>query len=240
MSEEAQQKAARRGLLGLAMLTVPIVGIVVVGISYVVLYSMGAQGRMAEGPQVRIDFEACEQARPILKARVDWMGLPDPVWADTEGAWSVTTRLPAQRPDAPPVEEAVPATLAAPGVLEVREGNDGAVLVDRSGVASATVEMTFLDMPRAVVELDEAHAITLRDHMMAHFGDHVSYWLDGQRVMRRDNLPAIEDGRLEIILEGEVSDLTRLDFVAATALVVQHGPLPCPVRVLGVHTLETP
>lgn len=225
------QVVQRRGLLGVLILLVPIVSIVGVGSAYLYLAWLGWQGRDEAGEAVRIAFVGCDEAQTGVRARVAFMGLPDPVFEDTSDGFVLTTRLP-EDPGA-----AVPETLAASGVFVVRPVGGGPSVLTNADVAEATVELPFLDAPHAIVVLRPDAAMGLRNHMESRPAEGVEVVLDDEVVYRRKNSPSVANGRLAVDKEG-ASDLERMQFAARTAAVLQGAPLPCTLSVASVTPVE--
>ncbi len=237
----APEDATRRGALGLVLMAVPILSILAVALGYAVLLWYGSAGRPATGAATVITFEACPEARPFIRSRVEAIGLPDAHFGQAPGGFTLSTRLPEQAR----VAEAIPGTLAKPGrfaVTKLDEQGDalgGEPIATEAHIAYATVYMGFLDTPRALVQLEQAQAQALRTWMESNPHKGVAMLIDGERVADRRNMPSEAQGKLELDLVGR-SDLERMDFAAATAIVLDHGPLPCPVSVVSVSTEEPP
>lgn len=219
----------QRGTLGVLMLVIPIVSIVLVGIGYAVLFYVGAEGRSATGPVVTVAFDGCAEAQAGVAARVTTMGLPEPTYTTRPDGFDLTTRL----PDDPRLLEQIPATLAARGQIEVRVGDDGAVLATRDDLVRAETTMAFLDVPRTELQFGPDAALRIRDAMAADLEGHLSVWVDGALINRRKNAPPEATGKLSLErLDG--TDLERLDFAASMGIVLGHAPLPCDVTVDAV------
>lgn len=223
----------RRGTLGLIALSAPVLSVVGVGLAYLFVFWRGSQGIAAAGPLVRIDLDTCAEARPVLQARLAFMGLPDVTVTDRTGGLSVTARL----PDQERVREQIPATLAAPGRLVVRGEPGDAVIITEADVTEATVTLPFLDSPKAWIQFNDAAAARWKQHGEAHPGDAVAFTLDGVRAGMRKNHPPGDTTSLILDLADQ-SDLARLDFAAHAAAVLESGPLPCAATVAGVTDID--
>lgn len=230
----------RRGRLGVLMLIVPTVSIALVAGAYGALLWVGSAQQHAEGPEATLRFRGCPEARPWLERRVAHVGLLDAVWVDTDDGYAVTAHLPGRAQ----VAEALPATLATTGRFEVRNepAREGGLHLTPDDIDHATVEMGFLDLPRAVVQLDAPAALALKEAMESEPDGAIALVLDGEVVTRRRNMPSETQGRLALDLGADetLTDLERVDFAAHAATVIEHGPLPCPVEVVEVTTEETP
>lgn len=230
----------RRGRIGILMLLVPTVAILGVGVAYGTLFWAGTSTQLADGPEATIRFRGCAEARPFLERRVAHVGLTDARWADTPDGFAVTAHLPGR----PRVAEALPATLATTGRFEVRNepGRAGGLHLTPDDIDHATVEMGFLDLPRAVVQLEPEAAAALKVAMESEPEGAIALLLDGEIITRRRNMPSETQGRLALDLgpSETITDLERVDFAAHAATVIEHGPLPCPVDVIEVTTVSTP
>jgi hypothetical protein len=237
MNDEGALQA--RGRIGMLVLILPILSIVTTGAAYAIAMWYGVAGRPAQGPLVRIDLDGCAEAEPLVRARVEQMGLPEVVFAPRPGGFSVTARL----PDDPRTHASIPTTLAATGTFEVRPivgDDDGAeVIVSRADVEFTSTYMAFLDAPKVLVQLKREPARALQQHMGAHPNDRLGYWVDGRRVTVRNNLPPESRGQITLDL-GAATDIDRMDFAAAAGIVLEHGPLPCALTVASVTRLDAP
>ncbi|HMV69018.1 MAG TPA: hypothetical protein PKA64_19375, partial [Myxococcota bacterium] len=197
MTDDSYQQ---RGILGIIGLVVPIASIVAVAIAYAVTWWIAAQGRAADGPRVVIAFTACPEALPLVAARAEQMGLPEVSTEAGSDGFRLTARLPADER----VARAIPGTLAARGVLQVRPitgGSDGdEVLADNADVLDVVPYVDFLDTPKVAVQMSPAAAERLKLHMVAHPDDSLGYWLDSRRVTTRRNAPPEALGKLTLDL----------------------------------------
>ncbi|MCB9665755.1 MAG: hypothetical protein H6732_16725 [Alphaproteobacteria bacterium] len=225
----------RRGALGVLVLAVPVVSILAVGGAWLLLLGFGAAGRPADGPLVRIAFEGCAEAEPVVRARVDWMGLPEVESTPIPGGFALMARLPSD----PATRARVPATLARTGSFVVREGAEGEVVATEADLLDATVVLGFLDAPKPQVQLTEAASKRLAEVQMADPEGFLTILVDGREVRRLENMPAVGTGVL-MLDPGQLADRELVDFAAETALVLAHGPLPCPLAVADVAEVARP
>lgn len=231
--KESVESIQRRGIAGILLLATAITMIVATALGYMIWYAVAIEGRAAAGPQVRMTFTACPEARPVVEARVGLMGLPEPEFADVDGGFTLVTRL----PDAERVQEALPKTLAATGHL-VLTGSDGTVVATEADLASAGITPIFLDMPRLEVTLTPEAAKRLVDAQMADPDGKTGVRLDDLDLGAIPNQPPLLDGVIALDRHGR-PDVERLDFAASAAITLDEGPLPCPVTV-DVARLEAP
>jgi hypothetical protein len=213
---------------GCVLLVVPILFVGAIVLAYTYVFALGVRGRPADGERVTMTFTGCAEARPLVVERVAAMGLGDPAWADAPGGWTLTATLPAD----PDVAAAIPATLTAAGRFEVRadgDGADAAPIVAAEQVESASVGFGPIGSVTSI-QLDEAGATALREHMMAHPEGRIALWFDGGRVQDEANLPAEPRGALNLRPPREGAR-AELEVAVERALLLNHGPLPCEVAV---------
>lgn len=195
---------------------------------YIGMLIIGARGRPAEGETVRMAFTGCAAARELVEERVAAMGLGGPAWEDTGGGFAVTARLPAD----PHAVEEIPATLAAVGRFEVRAGDasNGTLVADQEHIDSAFMRLDLTVSPRTAILFDKEAGMALARHTRDDPNGILTFWLDGEAIGTRQNHPELDDGRVEIEpVEREPEAKVRMS--AARAMVLEHGPLPCPLTV---------
>lgn len=211
-----------RPLWGLVILSLPIFGVIAVFIAYVVMWSMGLSGRAARGAPAEIVFEGCAEARAPIEARVADMGLSPTDWRDVPGGFALETRLTGD----PAVDQALPTTLTTPGALEVRGGAQ--ILATNDDLTDASVRLDLFMVSYVLLRLDDEAAQRVKQHVRAEPGGKLWFWVDGHRVGWQSNQNPVAVGELE--LSPEISDeQERMRAVAAWSVVLDHGPLPCPV-----------
>lgn len=208
---------------GLAILTLPIVGVVIVAVGYGSLFLSGTRGRAADGPRVEWTFEGCPEARPLIEARVADMGL-EAAFGDAPGGFVAELVLPGD----PEVAAGVPATLTMPGALEVRGANE--LLVTNADLTDASVRVDLLMYPSTLLRLTPEAAERVKKHVRDLPKGELLFYVDGVRAGRQDNQNPVSVGEIELGLD-EGDDKTRMHRAAALSVVLDHGPLPCPVTV---------
>jgi hypothetical protein len=212
-----------RPMWALAILTLPLIGFVLTVAAYVVMVSLGLAGRPATGDRVTLVFAGCPAARPLVEARVADMGLPA-TWSDAAAGFRAELQLP---PD-PLAAEGVPAALAAPGVFEVRGGDE--VLATHADVIDASVRLDLSMTPTTLVRLSPDAAQRVKVWVRAHPSGRLDFVLDGERIGGQSAMDPVAIGEVEIsppIKENQ----QRMLKTAAWSVIVDHAPLPCPVSV---------
>jgi hypothetical protein len=203
-------------------------------VAYAVLFGAGMLGTGAAGERVVIAFSTCPEARPLIQARVEQMGLGQPEWAATPAGFDLTATLPATK-----AAPHIPTTLARGGVfaLVTGEARDGEVIIDNSGLVGAQLSLKELGNPLVIVELtNEAHK-RLEAHMEAHVEDSISVWVDDELVLARPNDPPFRRTEVDVRAEGDDGE-DNLRRAADWGILLTHGPLPCDARVDSVTPVE--
>lgn len=208
-----------RGLIGLAILGIPIVLVVFVLVAYSGLFALGLGGRGGTVPTT-LSFTGCPAARPLVAARLDDMGYAA-VGSDLPDGFAFTFDGPAD----PVVRASLPADLARTGRFEVRE--QGEVLATEADVTSATVRVDALMVPTTLVALSPEAAGRVGAVVRERPGGALDFYVDGERVGGQTH-QAVGVGEVEIA-PPITDDGARLRATAAWAVVIDHAPLPCPV-----------
>lgn len=216
---------------GCWFLVIPVLLTVVMVMMYLAVGVAGYIGRAPKGDVVRIAFEGCRDAAPLVEARALGMGLGDVQTDEGPGGFSIIAQLPAEER----VATAIPQTLATPGHFEMVDA-DGAVLVTDDDVETA--------VPHLKLQGDAVTIVQIRPQAQEALTTYARERREGKVTAKVDGVvgAAYELGQLprnqqvEIAFEGTPQD--KLDAAAATAIAIANGPLPCPVRVEGVEVLE--
>lgn len=207
--------------------------VLVIG-AYAVLFGAGFLGFGAGGDRVLIEFDTCDDARPMLEARVEQMGLGDPQWDTSGGGLALTTTLP-DTPAAPHI----PTTLARGGdfALVTGETRDGDVIIDDEDVLEAALSLKELGNPLVVLKLSSEAQKRLEAHMEDHVEGSISVWIDDELVLARPNDPPFRRAEIDVRAEGDDGQ-DNLRRAADWGILITHGPLPCPAHVASVTPLE--
>jgi hypothetical protein len=216
---------------GCFLLVIPIVMVMGIVVAYLVMFVLGMRGRAPQGDEVRVAFRGCPEAAAIVTRRIDLMGLGEPRLEATTDGFAFTAKMPAD----PGVAARIPATLATTGHFAI-VADDGTLVVD-GHVDGSTVHVG-TGQPETLVRLDDDGSRVLREHMIAHPDGRVRYDLDAETIGERSNMPAEARGNLEIVASG-LGEKEQLEVAAARSVVLDTGPLPCPVELIGT-TVVTP
>ncbi|MCB9686127.1 MAG: hypothetical protein H6735_13890 [Alphaproteobacteria bacterium] len=217
-----------RPIWGLAILVLPIIGVVFVSLAYVVMVSLGLQGRTASGAPMEIELAACDEARDVVAARLDEMGYAARLESSPGG---LMARM--DGPEDPEVRESLPTTLATPGLLEVRGGER--VLASPEDVVDASVRLDAMMTGSTLIHLTSGAADRVRAWVRESPTGQLDFFVDGERVGGQRN-DAVTAGEVEIAPPID-DDAKRLRAVAHWAIVIDH-PLPCRVTVVSSRDLS--
>ena len=213
---------------GAIILVIPILSVAVVGLAYVVMFSIFLGGRTADGARVTLQWSGCPAAGEVVSRRVEAMGLGDPELTTPDGRVVLTATLPAE----PDVAARIPVTLAMPGVLRAwPEDDPSSTLFTNADVSQAAMRQDLTLMPWTVLTLTPEARQRLQDTVMAKRDGKVVYALDGQVIGTVSNL---KGAALEVELTPEgTDDRDRMQKAAERTVVLGSGPLPCPLTPVG-------
>jgi len=219
MSEDAPRNSPRAGcwFFGLPLIAIPAV---ISG--YAVLVYSGYVGVPATGSRVVLDVETCEEALPVVRARIDDMGLGNPMFVDRDDGLSVTVTLPDND-----FADDIPVSLGKQGRFEIWSQDE--VILTNADVESATLRLDFTGEPSIAIQLDPAGAATLEAAMRADPDGMVQLMVDGEDMGDRVNTPTETRGRITLPITGP--DRPAQVARAAEFGLVMGRPLPCPATV---------
>lgn len=200
-------------------------------VSMLVLSGLVYWGFTPDGERVSIRLEgACvEAARPQVEARIAALGLGAPSVSAEGSALLIEATLPGQ--DVDRERTVLPGMLGQAGMLEVRDGDE--VVLDRSGVTGASLQLDENGAAMAVLELSEAAAKALDARVRAAPEGRLSIWLDGVQVADRPNTMLIDGTSLRVI-GADQTPRARMAAAADQIIVLENGPLPCALAVGSV------
>lgn len=212
-----------RPLVGLAILVLPIAGVVATFIAYAVLVSAGLTGRQGRGEEIELRFLACEEAVAPIVARLSDMGL-DAKTRPVPGGFV----LEVAPPDDEAVAASIPATLVRAGKLEVLSGAD--LLATNADVVAAEPRLDLRMASYVVLRLTPEAASRVTSAVRADPGGSLTLRLDDVDVAQQPNGTPLARGEVEFAPHTD-DDVVRMRTIAEWAVVLDHGPLPCPVAV---------
>lgn len=188
------------------------------------------------GPRVQVTFETecAESASELISARVDAMGLGEPVWT-IEGN-QIT--LEAQFPGYSDTEtDTIPKTLATTGNLEL--SGDGQLLFERSDIEDFSLnDDDASGMPLVELTITDEAASRVATYIESNPDSSTQFALDGDFMTNRPNSKKFSGDKIRVELsrgdaEARWRELTDLTFV------LMHGPMPCEVSVESVSVVDS-
>lgn len=220
--DDIEQMKPRKGAL---VLLIPIFLVFAVLLLYVVTWVVAIQGRAPNGERVTLTWRACAEAQSVIAARVDAMGLGDPVFQEAPDGFSLTATLPGD----PETATSIPGTLSERGLLLAKAGDR--VVFDHTHVERAAIRQDLTLIPWTVLYVDEAGVKALSEAVLADRDGEIVYELDGYPIARVSNLKGWGP-QVEFTAEDATTDLERMRKTAARTIVIGSEPLPCPVVLL--------
>lgn len=219
--EQVEMMKPRKGAF---IFLIPIAMVVFVFVAYGFMFGLGIRGRAADGERVTLAWQGCPEARDVVARRVEGMGLGDPVFTPTDGGFRLEVTLPSD----PDVAAEIPRTLATPGILRAHPVNDPArTLLTNADVARGSIRQDLTLSPWTVLSLNAAGLEKLGAFVDEEREGRVVYVLDGLPIGSVSNLKGATP-EVELSPEGR-DDRDRMHKAAARAILVDSGPLPCPL-----------
>ncbi len=224
MDRETEQVEAMKPRKGAIILVIPILMVVVVFVGYGVMFGLGISGRAADGKRVTLAWEGCPEALDVVQHRVEGMGLGNPVYSKTDAGFTVEVTLPAD----PDVAAEIPRTLATPGFLRAHPTTDpNRTLFTSDQVEKGAIRQDLTLSPWTVITLSDEGVEALKAYIDEDREGRVTYLLDGLPIGSVSNLKG-PTPEVELSPEGK-DDRDRMHKAAARAIIVDSGPLPCPL-----------
>jgi hypothetical protein len=219
--EQVELMKPRKGAF---ILLIPIFMVIAVFTAYAFMFGLGVRGRAADGPRKSFLWAACPEAQEVMAHRVAAMGLGDPEFEKTPEGFRLTTTLPSD----PDVAAEIPRTLATPGVLRAHPVNAPArTLLTNDDVVNASIRQDLTLSPWTVLTLDAGGVEKLGAFVSEERDGRVVYTLDGLPIGSVSNLKGATP-EVELNPEGK-DDRDRLHKAAARAIILDSGPMPCPL-----------
>jgi len=205
----------------------PVILAVLFVVSIATLALLSWRGGTASGDRVAMTFVAACPAdtwQPLVVARVHDIGLGDPDVRSDGASVTLTATLPGLADD----HTAIPALLAREGALEMRL--DERVLATRSDLVSATPSVDEAGQPYALLTFTTEAAARIAE---AGDGHDMTTLVDGEPRAAWMSTDTLKTQSVRL-LEGGADNHERMRRAADDAIVLSHGPLPCPVRVASI------
>lgn len=230
LEQQVEQLKPRPGCL---LLLIPLLAVVATFLAYAWLFWNGMAGRPATGPLVDVSFEGCEDAAPVVLARIEDMGLAPIEVVPGPTGFRTRVQLPSSDTDA----HAFADVLASPGQFQLRDGDE--VLADHTEIASAGVRLDVTMSPSTLIVLEP----DARDRVYARMGEKpdgkLQMWVDGELVWSFSNRKPSMNGEFEIPPDA-ANDQARMELAAGRGIALNSGPLPCTLTVSALEAAPPP
>lgn len=207
----------------------PIVFLGALGLAVAVLFGVTRFGSStASGDRVTIAFNSScmDSAIPLLTARAEQVGMPS-----TFNGEAMTTTLPA-------IDNArtlIPGLLATPGVFAVSDPT-GTAVFNNKHIDEVAIDLDEAGMPMTLVKLGAGARADLKSMDgsvdLTPSVDGVSF--EGLTIAD------LQEEAVVTLHSGEGITAERMKRAADLAIILQHGPLPCAVRISGVADAPNP
>lgn len=216
--------AAARPGWALVVLAAPIAIFVLVIVLYIGMISLGFQGRGGDGAPVTYEVGGCEDAGPLLEARLGDIGLPVERTSHPGGMQLHTRRI-----GRPEIDATLADTLAQPGAFELRHDDD--VLARNAQITDATYRLDGMMDPWLLLRLDDDATKAVVAAVRSDPTGRLTFVLDGTPIAMQPNRRSVRKGEVEGIPLDEIDAAERMRRIASWSVIIDHGPLPCPVQV---------
>lgn len=197
-------------------------------------YWLGGAEAAGERVDIVLTGECVEASQPLIRSRIDDIGLGDPLLEVSDGALRVSVTLPGQSPEVE--RQSIPQVLGAEGLLTVHDGDEQ--LLGSEDTKQAQLQLGDSGEALAVVVITEAAQERLNERINADSEGFLQIYLDGTLLVERPNMGRVVDQELRIIDAEAISPDERMRRAIDRVLVLSHGPLPCPLSVASVSASQ--
>lgn len=204
----------------------PVVFLGSLGLAVAILFVVTRFGdATAQGERVEIEFSgSCmAEAAPVLSARADQIGMP----ASLSGNTMVATL--------PNMENArilVPQLLITMGAFQADDANGKTHLTNKQ-IHEVAIDLDESGMPVTYVKLNADGRAILKN---ADDQTVLTPTVDGS-AFPDIGIDALKDEPVIALHSGSGMTADRMKRAADLAIVLEHGPLPCPLRIVGVSAI---
>ena len=206
----------------------PVVFLGCLGLAVAILFIVTRFGdATAQGERVEIEFSGVcmADAAPLLSARADQIGMPASITGNT---------MTATLPNMENARILIPQLLITIGAFQADDSNGKTHLTNQQ-IDEVAIDLNESGMPVTYIKLNaDGRAIaknTSADTLLTPMVDGSSFSNVGMDELQDDPVIALQSG------SGMTAD--RMKRAADLAIVLQHGPLPCPLRIVGVTAAPT-
>ena len=226
-----QQKIDSRpkSLSYLMLAPIAFAGILIV--SVVALLYLMWKGDMASGERVQITMNgACAQeAKPIIMARIEEVGLGDTQVSIDGSSLSITAVL----PSIPNAKTTIPKLISRRGVLEIRHNDT--VILRNSDIQSSKLSLDESGMPETLLTLDSNSSLELQKYLDQYPNDQSAIWLDDEFIIYRPN--SITVGDEFRLVSTETDPKIRMQQSVDFVILLTSGILPCELTLDSVEPI---
>ena len=195
-----------------------------------VAYWIGGGEASGERVEIVLAGSCAEEAQPLVRRRIDDIGLGDPLFEASADALRLTVTLPGQSPDVE--RQTIPQLLGAAGRLTVQDGDDQLLVPE--DIKEAQLQLGDSGEPLAVLVITEAAQDRLNERINVDSEGTLQILLDGVLLVDRPNIARVVDQELRIIDAEEMTPNERMRAAIDRVLVLNHGPLPCALSVASI------
>lgn len=224
----AGQMLAPRSASFQRFMALPVAFAVILMVATGVLAMLSWFGGSATGARAHMVFQGtcAAEARPLLAARAEAMGLGEPEWSLVGDRLELTATLPGLDDDL----EAVPRLLSRRGLLELRRGTT--VVVSRDQVEGASIRLDEAGAAYTWIDLSSAGIEALEAALEADPEGELAVISDSTAAIPRPNSRGVADDGIRVLPVAETPG-QRMRRAADLAIVLTHGPLTCDMDVVS-------
>ncbi|MGC6510745.1 MAG: hypothetical protein ACON4U_20160 [Myxococcota bacterium] len=228
----AQPPLQPRSKAASMFMAAPIVFASILMLAIAVLALLAWKGGAATGDRVLLKFSAdcMADANPIIMARVEELGLGDPVPTISGRSLELAVTLPGLEND----RQDIPRLLSQQGMLRVMD--EDKQLATQEDIKSVSLDLDESGLPIVKVVFDPTVHQKLAQHIDASPRDSLSIIIDNSDSIERPNSAKLGE---ELRLVAQVNGTrAQMKVSADRTIVLNHGPIPCQVVVDSLEILE--
>lgn len=228
----AQPPLQPRSKAASMFMAAPIVFASILMLAIAVLAFLAWKGGSATGERVKMTFSSScmAEAKPIIMARVEELGLGQPFAEIRNDVLELTATLPGLESD----QLEIPKILSQQGLLRVMDGDNQ--LATQEDIKSVSLDLDESGMPIVKVIFDPTVHQQLAQHIDAAPREMLLIHIDEEDQVERPNSAKLGD---ELRLVAQTGDTrAQMKVSADRTIVLNHGPIPCEVSVDSLEILE--
>lgn len=206
----------------------PVVFLGCLGLAVAILFVVTRYGdATAQGERVEIEFSGVcmADAAPLLSARADQIGMPASITGNT---------MTATLPNMENARILIPQLLITIGAFQA-DDSTGTTHLTNEQIDEVAIDLDESGMPVTYIKLNAGGRSIVKnastETLLTPMVDGSSFSNVGMDELKDEPVIALHSG------SGMTAD--RMKRAADLAIVLQHGPLPCPLRIVGVTAAPT-